>query len=192
MCRFMNRVPEGQIFIAGFMATGKSRIGPILARRLGRAYVDTDDLVQEAVGKTIPEIFEKEGEEAFRKIEQACVTAASKMPNSVIALGGGAIAHEPNWKTIRSTGICICLRATPETIFKRVARSGRRPLLKGLSGEARMAKIRQLLVEREPFYRRADLFVMSTNERTPEETVERIMLSLEKYSEEDREDEERS
>ncbi len=180
----MDPVPDRQIFITGFMATGKSKIGPIVANCLGRSYVDTDDLIQEVAAKTIPEIFEEDGEAAFRKIEQDCVRKASGMQNSVIALGGGVVTHEANWETIRSTGICICLCASPETINRRVARSRERPLLDGLNEKTRMEKIRELLAEREPFYSRADLFVTSTENRKPEDTAELVVEALMKFAQE--------
>ena len=180
----MSPLSGRQVYLTGFMATGKSKVGPILAERLGRAFVDTDDLVVEAEGRSIQEIFEKDGEAAFRRIEHACVVKASEMPEAVISLGGGAITQERNWDTVRATGVCVCLRATAETIFERVSRSDERPLLSGLGDEERMARIRQMLAERATWYDRADVAVMSTEERTPEETAELVIVELERLREE--------
>ena len=171
------------LFLTGFMATGKSKIGRILAERLGRAFVDTDDLIVAEAGKDIPEIFAEAGEAAFRRIEHACVVRASRMPPAVIALGGGAITQDANWEVIRDTGVCLCLRASPQTIFDRVSRSEERPLLAGLDDAARLAKICEMLAAREPFYSRADIFVTSTEERTPDETAEVAMAELRAFVE---------
>ena len=133
-------------------------------------------------GKTIPEIFAQDGEAVFRRIERACVLRASRMGEVVVALGGGAITEEANWETIRETGICLCLRASPETIFKRVRRADDRPLMAGLDDAARMARIRRMLAEREPFYRRADAFVTSTEDRTPAETADLALAALERIA----------
>ena len=167
----MNLLEGKQVFLTGFMATGKSKVGPLLAHLLGRPFVDTDALVEEAAGRTIAEIFETEGEDAFRAIEHGCVVAASGMPDSVISLGGGAITQEANWEVMRRTGVCLCLTASVETIFARVTRSDERPLLSGLDDPELMERIRGMLKEREGYYCRADVFVTSTEERTPEETA---------------------
>lgn len=168
-----------QIFLTGFMATGKSKIGPILARRLDRIFVDTDELIVETAGKSIPRIFADDGEAAFRRIERGCVARAAGMPDAVIALGGGAVTQEDNWDTIRATGVCLCLRASAETIFTRLCRTeGERPLMAGLNDEERMEKIRSMLAARAPFYGLADAIVESTEDRTPEETVHLALAAL--------------
>ena len=173
------RLLEGrQIFLTGFMATGKSKIGPLLAGLLGRPFVDTDALVEETAGKTIAEIFETEGEAVFRRIEHDCVATASAMPDSVISLGGGAITQEANWDVMRQTGVCLCLKASVETIFARVTRSDERPLLSGLGDAERMDRIHRMLNERKRYYSRADVFVTSTEDRTPGETADLAVKEL--------------
>ncbi len=175
----MNRLQGRHIFLTGFMATGKSKIGPILAQRLGRVFVDTDEMIVETAGKSIPRIFAEDGEAAFRRIERGCVVRAGGMRDAVIALGGGAVTHEENWDTIRASGVCLCLRASAETIFMRLRRvEGERPLMAGLNDEDRMAKIRSMQAARAPFYERADVFVESAECRTLEETVELAVLAL--------------
>jgi shikimate kinase len=169
---------EGHIFLTGFMGAGKSRVGAILAARLGRGFVDTDALVEEAAGRPISDIFRESGEEAFRKLEHQAVRRASEMPAAVISLGGGAVTREENWEVIRRSGVCVYLSASPETIFERVSRRGHRPLLAGLNDQERMARIRAMLSAREPCYRRADLTVESLQERTPEQTAELVIQKL--------------
>jgi shikimate kinase len=169
---------ERHIFLTGFMGAGKSRVGAILAARLGRAFVDTDALVEEAAGRPISDIFRESGEEAFRRLEHRAICRASEMPPSVISMGGGGVTREENWEVIRRSGVCVYLSATPETIFERVSRKGHRPLLAGLNDRERMEKIRSMLSAREPYYRRADLIVESLQERTPGQTAELIIHKL--------------
>ena len=182
----VNLLPGQPIFLTGFMATGKTKVGRILAERLGRPFVDTDDLIVETAGKTIPEIFHQDGETVFRRIEHDCVARASEMGEAVIALGGGAITQEANWETIRQTGICLCFQAAPETIFERVSRNDERPLMAGLNAAGRMDRIRNMLAERRPFYNRSDAFVTSTEDRTPEETADLAIAELRKLTTDNR------
>ncbi|MSS69874.1 MAG: shikimate kinase [Candidatus Latescibacteria bacterium] len=171
---------ERHIFLTGFMGAGKSKVGAILAAHLGRDFVDTDVLIEEAAGKSIPDIFREGGEEAFRRLEHEAVRRASEMPASVISLGGGAVTREENWEVIRRSGVSVYLQASPETIFERVSRKTHRPLLAGLNDQERMEKIRSMLSVREPCYRRADLIVESLEERTPERTADLIIQKLER------------
>jgi shikimate kinase/3-dehydroquinate synthase len=161
-----------QVFVTGFMATGKSKISPILAALTGRTYVDTDDMIVEAAGKSIPDIFEDDGETAFRDLEHQCVKEAAQGSPSVISLGGGAIAHERNWDAIGSTGVSLCIQASVETIYERVARKrDERPLLAGLTDEECVTKIESMLKEREDFYARSNVFVTSDELKSPEDTA---------------------
>ena len=176
----MSLLSGKQIYLTGFMATGKSKVGPLLADRLQRLYVDTDDLIVEADGRSIPEIFEQDGEAAFRQIEHDCVTKASAMSEAVVSLGGGAVTQEGNWEVIRQTGVCLCFTASQEVIYARVSRSDERPLLSGLDEDALREKIRRMLSDREPYYSRADAYVESVEERTPDETTELAIEELRK------------
>lgn len=172
-------LPDKPIFLTGFMATGKTRVGRILAGWLKRTFVDTDELVVDAAGKTIPEIFEEGGETAFRQLEHQAVIEASKMGNVIVSLGGGAITQERNWAVIRKTGVCLCFRASADTIFERVSRKRHeRPLLAGLDNEGLKNKIEVMMAERERFYARADAFATSTNDHTPEDTAETALIEL--------------
>jgi shikimate kinase/3-dehydroquinate synthase len=160
-----------QLFVTGFMATGKSKVGTVLADILGRPFVDTDARIVRAAGRPIGEIFEQDGEEAFRTLESQAVVAAATGEAAVIALGGGAMRQDENWDVIGSNGICLCITASPELLSERIGRNEDRPLLAGLDDDERLQRIRELLAEREPFYRRSDAFIESTDDRTPEETA---------------------
>lgn len=160
------------IFLTGFMGCGKTKVGLLLARRLGRVFVDTDAMVEEKAGKRVSDIFGEEGEEQFRRLEHVCVVEAAQRPDAVVALGGGAIVRAENRDAIRE-GIEIYLRAKPETLLDRVSGNEERPLLAGLDRMGKLEKIQRMLREREPFYRKAHL-VVDTDGRSVDEVVEEI------------------
>lgn len=177
----MHLVYDKPIFLTGFMATGKSKVGRVLAEQLGRVFVDTDEMVVEAAGKTIPEIFKKDGEVAFRQLEHEAIQRASLMGNVIVSLGGGAIAQDRNWDVMRGSGVCLCFTASVDTIFERVSRKrDERPLLAGLDDAGLRTKIKTMLKERDAFYQQADAFVTSTEERSPEDTALLALAELEK------------
>ncbi len=169
------------IFLTGFMATGKSKVGRVLATLLGRVFVDTDEMIVEMTGKSIPEIFEQDGESVFRELEHKAILQASQMADVIVSLGGGAITQARNWDVIQKTGVCLCFTASVETIFERVSRKRHeRPLLMGLDDDGLRNKIKTMLQERDVFYKQADAFVNSTETCSPEETAERALVALEK------------
>jgi len=173
---------EGPIFLTGFMATGKSRVGQLVAQRLEREFVDTDSLIEERAGKPISRIFADDGEDAFRQLEYECVCQAAQRPESVVALGGGAIAHERNRDAIhRAGGALICLEADVDTILERVSRRNTRPLLAGLSREERREKICRMLAERAPHYAMADFAVSSCDDTTVQQTAAHLVDALESW-----------
>ena len=169
------------VLLTGFMGVGKSKIGRLLAQRLGREFFDTDQWVEAAAGKTIAALFADRGETHFRQLEHQCLRAALARRKAVIALGGGAIVQARNRELIRRSGLLICLQADVDTILARVSRNAERPLLAGLGPAAQRARIERLLAERAPFYACSDLTVCSSDERTPEETTELLIEMLRNY-----------
>lgn len=162
------------IVLAGFMATGKSAVGRAVAAALGWDFVDTDDLIQEEAGKTIPEIFALESEAGFRARERAAVTQAATRNQAVIALGGGALLDPVNRQTVERRGLLICLDADEATILSRLALEAAgqsRPLLAG--GDA-VARVRALLAARLPHYAALPLHV-DTNGRTVSEVAAEVI-----------------
>ncbi len=174
---------EGPIFLTGFMGTGKTRIGRVLATRMQRMFLDTDRLVEESAGKTISEIFAAEGEDHFRQLEYDFVSEAAGRADAVIALGGGAIADERNWEVVRRAGIVVALEASVDTILKRVSRRNDRPLLAGLSRQEKRARIAELLAARAPFYNRADIRLNTRDKQTPEATASELVRLMERWCE---------
>jgi len=174
---------RGPIFLTGFMATGKTKIGRLLAGLLGWSFMDTDIMVIERAGKSIPEIFAADGEAAFRSLEHACVLDASKVSESVVALGGGAIIEDGNRQAIASSGgTLVCLQADVDTIVERVSRKDNRPLLAGLNPQQRRVKIERLLAERAPHYAKADVTFESSDVHDASVAARRLLTQLEERS----------
>ena len=167
------------LFFTGFMASGKSRTGRSLAERLGRPFIDTDNVIVERAGKSINEIFEQDGEAAFRKLEHDVIAEIVESNNPhVISLGGGALTQPENLKIIRENGTIIRLWAKPEVLSERIGRKNTRPLLANLSDEERLAKIKVMLKEREKNYACADFSVESSNESSEGLVIEHILHML--------------
>ena len=173
---------EGPVFLTGFMGVGKTRVGRILARELGRCFLDTDRMIEQRAGKTIAEIFADEGEAHFRQLERDCVLETCQRPDAVVALGGGAITRADNVAAVRCAGILVCLKADVDTIFARVRHRTNRPLLAGLDSQAQRAKIESLLRERAPFYDQAHIELYTTQVQTPEDTAGKLRDLLESYA----------
>jgi len=147
------------ITLVGFMGTGKSSVGRLLARRAGMKFVDTDEIIEKETGTTISEIFAKQGEQRFREIERDVVRRVSRMDGLVISAGGGVVLRAENISDLKRNGPVICLSATPEEIWARVKKTRRRPLL---NVEEPQKRIRELLAAREPAYALADARIETT------------------------------
>lgn len=169
--------PVDWVALAGFMGTGKSRVGWELSRALALHFVDTDKLITRVVGKSIPEVFAQEGEGYFRACEAEVVRRVSRLDHAVISLGGGTFIHEANRRTLLERGPVVVLWATPETVYQRTKHSDR-PLLRA---EDPLGRIRSLMDEREGVYRQGTIHVHSDG-RPSEEIVEEIIERLWNWS----------
>ncbi len=129
------------LVLTGFMGTGKTTVGCEVARRLGRAFVDMDDVIAAWAGKPIPRIFAEDGEAAFRAIEAAVCAELSAQDGLVIATGGGALVDAGNRRVMQRGGVVICLDAEPEEILRRVGDSDERPLLNVVDPHAEVARL---------------------------------------------------
>lgn len=161
------------VVLIGFMGTGKSRVGHLVARRLGLRFVDTDDLIVQRLQMPINEIFARLGEPKFRDIERQVVAEVAAKDGQVIATGGGVPLSEENLRNLRRNGILICLTASPEIIYRRTMRSDARPLLQT---EDKQEQIRNLLERRQAYYDAAD-FRIDTSSR-PASAVARAIVEL--------------
>src|SRR5437016_4258815 len=142
--------------LIGFMGTGKSSVGRLVADALHFTFLDTDHVIEARAGKTIREIFEQEGEPAFREWERRIVEELTRRKTTVISTGGGLPANSANLASLKSHALVVCLWASPEKILERVGDQSHRPLL---NEPDPLANIRRLLAEREPYYRQADVLV---------------------------------
>ncbi len=143
------------IVLIGFMGTGKTAVGELVASRLGRPFLDTDAIIERLAGRPIPRIFAEDGEAAFRRLEAQAVAEATARGGSVIATGGGIVLSRENMDRLRRDGLIVALHADPQSILARVGGGGTRPLL----GDDPEGSVRRLLEERAPLYQAADLIV---------------------------------
>ena len=150
--------PQGNIYLIGFSGTGKSLSGIRAAELLRLPFVDMDDLIEYRTKKSIPEIFEQDGEEVFRKIETGILREVSQKTSRVVSTGGGVPVREINREIMSSSGIIILLTATPQTIHKRLTtRQTRNRTLRPLLGDdAPEQRVANLLAERNEAYSCAD------------------------------------
>ncbi len=156
------------IYLTGFMASGKSTIGPILANTLGWNFIDLDKLIEEAAGKSVRTIFEEDGEDYFRELETKTLRDICELENYIIALGGGTIANQSNLEIIKSFGYLIYLESSPEETYKRLRFKRDRPALLFDGDEEPtklqfIEKINSLLQKRINYYDQADLKINTDN-----------------------------
>jgi len=157
--------------LIGFMGTGKSSVGRLVADAMHFTFLDTDDVIKGRAGKSIADIFEQNGEAAFREFERRLVEELTRRKNTVISTGGGLPANESNFASLKTHALLICLWASPEKIWERVRGQSHRPLLKEADP---LEKIRELLTERERYYRQADVLV-NTDMRSVREVAAQVI-----------------
>lgn len=157
--------------LVGFMGTGKSSVGRIVAEHLGFVFFDTDQAIEERTGKSINQIFAELGEPAFRDLERRLVAELATRRRLVISTGGGLAANAENLASLKSHSLVVCLWASPEVIYERVRNQSHRPLLLALDP---LARIRDLLSKREPFYKQADVLV-NTELRSVKEVAQHVL-----------------
>ncbi len=166
----MNR----NIVLIGFMGAGKSTAGKMLAEKLEKRFVETDELVEKKVGKYIKKIFEEDGETQFRELEIEIIKEVAEMNNAVISCGGGVVMNTINVERLRKKGVIFLLNASPESILRRTSEDHKRPLLGSSNPLA-------LLKNRMPFYRSAADFIIDTTELAVNEVVTAVMRRYHEY-----------
>ncbi len=164
------------IFLTGFMGTGKSTVGKILATRLGYIFVDLDSCIVEKEGCSINEIFSKKGESYFREIEKEQLRCLVGKNFQVVSTGGGVVIAPENRLDMRRSGVVINLVAEPEILLKRLREETERPLLNGAKS---LEMIKKMLSERENWYADADIRI-DTSGKNVEDVVREILVYLEK------------
>ena len=173
-------VDKTNICLVGFMGTGKSTAGKIVAQQLGKRYIETDAIIEEKAGKSIPEIFSEDGELRFRELEIETIHEASSNVDTVFSLGGGAVLNQINVMYMRQSSVIICLTARPDVIFQRISNDGKekRPLL---AKDDPLQEIKKLLATRAPFYAAATDLIIETSDNDVDDIVAQIINLYEEY-----------
>ena len=163
------------LFLIGMMASGKSTVGKALAARLGWNFFDVDREAERRTGGTVAEIFEKEGEAGFRRRETEMMAELTIRPGCIVAMGGGAPLFEVNRKLLKR-GLVVRLLSTVSDVLERTRFDTTRPLLRS---EDPVAKIRELMLAREPVYAEVSDVEVSTTRTHPEVVADRILAMKE-------------
>ncbi len=172
------------VYLTGFMASGKSTIGPILANTLGWNFLDLDKLIEDENGKSIRKIFEEKGEAYFRELETQTLYNISKLENYIVSLGGGTIVSDINLEILKSTGYLIYLETSPEEAYKRLRFKRDRPALLFVGEDEPtkdefMKKIKSLLDKRLEYYNQAD-FKINTDNNFVGKTIDKLVSIINK------------
>jgi shikimate kinase len=171
------------IVLIGYRCTGKTSVGRAISERLGKAVVDTDDYIEKKAGRPISNMVEEEGWDFFRDREKEAIQEITSSDDLVIAAGGGAVLSHANVANLKRNGVVILLKATNETIFKRMKADDRteqqRP---SLTGKSPLEEIEEILEIRRPHYQRAMDFSVDTTSRTIEQVVDEILQKLAGYA----------
>ncbi|OGI19447.1 MAG: hypothetical protein A3B68_03915 [Candidatus Melainabacteria bacterium RIFCSPHIGHO2_02_FULL_34_12] len=163
------------IVLIGLMGSGKSAIGRTIAKKLGRRFIDTDRYIERKAGKTVAEIFQTDGESAFRNFEKESIKKISQYVGIVIATGGGAIKDPENFRFLKESGWIIALYASPETLYKRISGKRIRPLL--LNEKNPIKKLEEISNERKQMYAMAD-FQVDTEDKDINQIADEIISLL--------------
>ena len=164
------------IYLIGFMGAGKTTIGKELAKALGCAFIDTDDRIEQEQGRKISEIFEKDGEQAFRDMETELLRRLQESKEEfVLSIGGGMPVREENRALLRAIGTVVYLKTSKEEIIRRVSGDTNRPLLQGGALEE---KVTSLMNARESIYTETMRVEVVTDGKYPEALAKEILLKM--------------
>lgn len=165
------------IILEGFMGSGKSTVSELLSEKLELELIDTDEAIEEAEGRKISDIFEQDGEEAFRDMETELMemVVSDHMRETVISLGGGLPVREKNRELLKKAGKVVYLRTSPETVYDRLKGDDTRPLLKS---DDPLTRIKELQDERGKIYEEAADIIVDTDGKTPAEVADEIIAAI--------------
>jgi len=164
------------VAFVGLPGSGKSTVGRQLARRLDWAFLDTDRVIERRVGVSISEFFEREGEEAFRDLEQGVIDELTLGEPCVLSTGGGAVLRSANREHLQQRSYAVYLHSSPEDVFRRLRHDQNRPLLQVADP---LTRLRDLYALRDPLYRESARFVIETGRPSVSALVHLIMNQLE-------------
>jgi shikimate kinase len=164
------------ISLVGLPGSGKSTVGRQLARRLQLPFFDSDHLIEERLGCPIRVAFERDGEAAFRDLEETVLDELTQIPRAVISTGGGAVVRPATRQRLRERGQVVYLNSTPDEIFRRLRHDVNRPLLQVADP---LSRLRDLYAQRAPLYRETAHFVIETGRPSVATLVNMIVMQLE-------------
>jgi shikimate kinase len=156
------------------MGAGKTTVGSLLAKELGYRFVDTDEIIAKAAGKSINQIFAAEGEAAFRELETKVLAQVCAYTKLCIATGGGIVMKPENWSYLQH-GLVVWLDVPVELLYARLAEDSSRPLLQDVDPKQ---KLRSLFLQRQPMYSQADLRIRVNEGETPEQITQRVLEAI--------------
>ena len=162
---------KSNLILIGFMGSGKSTVGKILAEKLEMKFLDTDLEIEKEQGRSVQDIFSEKGEEYFRKLENEISKKLSTENNTIISTGGGIILNKENIEYLKKDGVVFFLDVAKKTLYKRLISSKGRPLLEG---DELWSKIKNVLGERLERYRSSADFIVKVGNEIPYETMEDI------------------
>lgn len=162
--------------LVGLPGSGKSTVGRQLARRLGLPFHDSDPVIEQRLGCAIRDFFEREGEQAFRDVEEEAIADLLRRGPCVLSTGGGAVLRPANRERLRAGSHVIYLRSTPEDVFRRLRHDTVRPLLQV---DDPLKRLRDLYAERDPLYRETAHFVIETGRPSVPTLVNMVLMQLE-------------
>ena len=170
---------KSSVALIGFMGTGKTAVGRALAKELGKRFIELDPLIEQKAGKSIPDIFQEDGEIAFRELEIAVTKEAAGEKDAVIACGGGVVLNKVNIDRLKKEAVIVYLTASPKAILRRTLHDDEeRPLLKVANPTQ---TIRELSRFRQPFYKRAAEITVNTSRLSIDSVVNQIITRLKEY-----------
>lgn len=164
------------LILIGLPGSGKSTVGRQLARRLQLEFVDSDHVIEQRLGCSIASFFEREGESAFRDIEEQVLDELTQQAPCVLSTGGGSVLRPINRQRLRARGRVVYLRSTPEEVFRRVRHDTARPLLQVADP---LKRLRELFAQRDPLYRETAHFTVDTGRPSVATLVNMIVMQLE-------------
>ncbi|MBK8016375.1 MAG: shikimate kinase [Betaproteobacteria bacterium] len=165
----------GNVFLVGLMGAGKTSVGRLIAKRLGKQFLDSDHEIEARTGVKIPVIFEIEGEAGFRQREAAMIDELTQLDGIVLATGGGAVLNPSNRRALHERGSVVYLRASVDELWNRTRRDRNRPLLQTADPRGRLA---ELMAIRDPLYREVAHLIMDTGSQSLRTLVNRLESAL--------------
>ncbi|MCP4653251.1 MAG: shikimate kinase [Candidatus Omnitrophica bacterium] len=164
------------IYLVGFMGTGKTYVGKIIANRLGRSFVEMDETIEKQQNRKIVDIFAKDGQAHFRALENKLLNELAEKNNLIVSCGGGVICNDENIKLLKKSGVVFNLHSSAQKVYDRTKMHKTRPIL---NVDDPLSRIKELMAERAKYYNQADYTVLS-EDQTPQEVAENIINLLDK------------